>query len=210
MTEEPRDLDDLNEFLDGEGPDDTGLGVSGMSVAPLEALDGPCERLIKRLDYSGAGNIQYLVDEASGAIAFLELNPMIGGNHGLAYHCGLDQANGLLDVVLGRHLERWDAEVSYPVGKRYAWFLGDIYGLVQGLELRQVSGTQAVRWMLRALASGLTAPSHIIWRWDDPLPALYLGCKAMLPLSLRAARQSARILVQRSKAITGHVARGAG
>lgn len=190
--------------------DGTGLGVSGISTAPLRSLDGPCERLVARLGYSGAGNIQFLVDEASGAIAFLELNPMIGGNHGLAYYCGLDQANGLLDVVRERNLERWRGDAGYPAGKRYAWLQGDLEGLARGLDYGEVSGTQAVRWAAQAVVSGLRADCHLIWAWDDPLPALRIFVRRLIPFGLRVVRRSAGIAFRRLRSLAGGAAPRAG
>lgn len=190
--------------------DDTGLAVTGISVAPVAALDEPSNRLIESLGFSGVGCVQFLIDELRGTISFLEINARIPGNYAFAHYCGLDQATALVEVMQDRRLDHWGAAFSYPVGKRYAWLLGDLYGLVQGVELRQVSGSQAIGWLFKALASGARAHNHIIWSRDDPKPALYLGCRAVWPLSRRAARQSARILVQRAKSLTGRSARVAG
>ncbi len=185
--------------------DNTGLGVSGVSTAPLAALDEPSSRLIEALGYSGIGCLQFLVDDVRGTIAFLEINPRIGGNYAFTQDCGLDQASALVDIVQGRGLEHWAAPFDYPVGKRYAWVMGDLEGLVQSLETRQVSGRQAVSWWLKAVAGGLRADHHLLWRWDDPKPALYLARRSVPKLTRRAGRQVARILVHRSRKLAGRL-----
>lgn len=186
--------------------DDTGLGVSGMSVAPFTKLDRPSHRLVEALNYTGVGCLQYLVNDGRSSISFLEINARIGGNYAFTHDCGLDQASAFLDVLQGRRLEHWAAPFAYPTGKRYAWLLGDLDGLLQSLEARAISGSEAASWLVKAVWSGLRAHNHLQWRWDDPGPALYLGRKSIAPLSRRAFRQTARLLLHRSKALGGRLA----
>ena len=190
--------------------DDTGLAVTGESVTPVTALDESCSRLIEALDFSGVGCIQFLIDERRGAISFLEINARIPGNYAFAHYCGLDQARALIEVPQDQRLGHWGADFSYPVGRRFAWLLNDLQGLVRGLEMQHVTGSQAIRWLGRALASGARADHHIVWSRDDPGPARYLARKAILPLSGRALSQGLRILTNRAKAVVGRQERGAG
>ena len=190
--------------------DDTGLAVTGISVAPVQELDGHCDRMIERLAFTGAGCVQFLIDERRRSISFLEINARIPGNYAFAHYCGLDQACAMVDLRQDGRLAEWSADFSYPVGKRFAWLLGDLYGLVQGMELRHVTGSQAVKWLGRALVSSLTADNHIIWSRDDPRPALYMTRRALWGLPPRAVVQGARIILKRAKATVSPTAKGSG
>ncbi len=166
--------------------DDTGLLVSAVSVAPLARLDEPSARLIEALDYTGIGNVQYLIDEASDKNWLLEVNPLLGPSFTLPGYCGLDSASAIVDIAKNDALDRWSADFSYPAGMRFAWFLGDIGGLLLALERREVTARQALRWLLQALGTGLRADCHANWAWDDPLPALYICAKRSLLFTARA------------------------
>jgi len=52
--------------------DGTGIGIEGISVPPSPELRAHCERLLEHLRYNGIGCIQFLVDDESGAVNFLE------------------------------------------------------------------------------------------------------------------------------------------
>ncbi|MCG8354098.1 MAG: hypothetical protein MI920_00865 [Kiloniellales bacterium] len=175
----------------------SGLGTEGVSIAPLTALDAPSNSLIEALDYTGIGCLQYLVDEPSGAISFLEINPRFGGHYNFAHDCGFDMTQAFLDVMQDRRLEQWSAPFDYPRGRRYAWLHGDLEGLVTSLENRLVTGRQALPWLFQAFAAGLRSDMDIFWRWDDPLPALALWSRELGPLTWRAGRQAARITLGR-------------
>ena len=178
--------------------DDTGLMVSAISVAPLAKLDEPTARLIEALDYSGVGNVQFLVDDSSGENWLLEVNPLTGSSYAFPDYCGGDLGSALVDIVQNRPLDRWSGAFSYPIGKRFAWLMGDIGGLLWSIERRQVTPRQALHWLVRALASGIRADCHSNWAWDDPLPALYLYGRRMTLFALRALHAVPRIALRRS------------
>lgn len=179
--------------------DGTGLVVSAISIAPLARLDGPTARLIEALDYSGIGNVQFLVDDASGKDWLLEINPLIGSAYALADYCGVDLASALVNIVQNRPLDRWSGPFSYPIGKRFAWLLGDIGGLLWSIERRQVSLRQALYWFVQAVVTGLRAHCHSNWAWDDPLPSLYISVRRITLFTKRAIGAAPRILGRRLK-----------
>ena len=177
--------------------DDTGLLVSAVSMAPLARLDDPSARLVEALNYTGVGNVQYLIDEASGKDWLLEVNPLLGPSFVLPGYCGLDSASAIVHIARNDALDRWSADFSYPVGKSFAWFLGDIGGLLLAIERRELTVRQALRWLLQALSAGLRADCHAHWAWDDPLPALWICAKRSLLFTLRAVPGAIRLAGRR-------------
>lgn len=146
--------------------DGTGIGIEGISVAPSPQLRVHCERLLTSLDYTGIGCIQFLVDEASGDIALLELNARMDSTAALPFRLGIHFPLIALQIAAG---EPVNAPAHYQVGKRYYSLYGDI-NVWLGQRHRFPGGTQA-----RPLAMPWLAlrSYHLAFEWRDPLPALY-------------------------------------
>ena len=184
--------------------DGTGSGTAGLSAAPLREMDEPTERLIAHMNYTGVGIIQFLVDEASGEMSFLELNPRVGANYAFAHYCGLDQANALVNLARGLPLTEGEAGFSYPIDRHYVWFHGDLDGVMNGLRSRRLGLSPAFKWLTDATLSALRADMHLVWSRDDPLPTLLplpgrvirLGWRFCLAVARRVLRK-ARSLVRR-------------
>ena len=183
-------------------PDDTGIGVAGVSVAPSPALRAHCEALTTALRYTGIGCIQFLVDERSGDVAFLEFNARMDSTAALPYRMGLDYP--LLGIQLAayrkaRTIGRTDAKrllpepvaSGYPAGKVYHWLYGDLKACLAELRGHRISpGRLAARAvdMVRLSLSGC----HLTFDWRDPLPTLHLFWRRFLMVPLRR-----RLLVAR-------------
>jgi predicted ATP-grasp superfamily ATP-dependent carboligase len=152
--------------------DDTGFAVEGMSVVPDPTLDRYSAALVRALDYTGVGCLQFLRRDA-GQFHFLELNPRLGANFLIADRCGLDLARMACEIATGRIGRNSTAVMDYPTGVRYAWTFGDIHGMRQARARGEISFHEAVRWGARAVRSGLTADAHLTWDVRDPMPTLY-------------------------------------
>jgi predicted ATP-grasp superfamily ATP-dependent carboligase len=154
-------------------PDDTGFAVEGISVAPDPALDRYLVALVKALEYTGVGCVQFVRREA-GDFHFLELNPRLGANYLIAERCGLDLARLACDIATGDIGSGFEPILGYPTGIRYAWTLGDFLGLGQARAQREISVLDTCRWAVRAVYCGITADVHLTWSAHDPKPTLYL------------------------------------
>ena len=78
--------------------DGTGLAVEGVTIEPDPKLRDYAERLIGALGYTGVGCAQFLVDEATGSVSFLEINPRIAGNHAVPEAAGLGLSTLPIDL----------------------------------------------------------------------------------------------------------------
>lgn len=165
-------------------PDDTGIGVAGASIDPWPELRAHCEALTMALGYTGIGCIQFLVDEHTGSVAFLEFNARMDSTAALPYRMGLDYP--LLAIELARYRKaqkagRADAQrllprphaERYPAGVTYHWLYGDAGALLS--ELR--SGKMRPRALLLRACSlvWLSLRSyHLTFDWRDPLPTVHM------------------------------------
>ena len=147
--------------------DGTGIGIEGISVAPSPQLRTYCERLLMGVDYSGIGCIQFLVDDASGDPALLELNARMDSTAALPYRLGIHFPLIALQIAAG---EPVSAPADYRTGKRYYSLYGDINVWLGQRQRRRSAGVRA-----RPLAMPWLAlrSYHLIFEWRDPLPALH-------------------------------------
>jgi biotin carboxylase len=175
-------------------PDDTGIGVAGMSVAPCPVLRSHCEALTRALDYTGIGCIQFLVDERSNSVTFLEFNARMDSTAALPYRMGIDfpvlaiqlaayrkesakggaQARRLLPPVPAR----------YAAGKAYHWLYGDLLACLD--ELRGgATGARQVAAHALDMARRAATSYHLTFEWRDPLPTLHLYWRKFLEAPVR-------------------------
>jgi biotin carboxylase len=152
--------------------DGTGLAVSGITVQPDLVLVEFCQKIAAHLKYQGAGCAQFLVDDTSDKISFLELNPRLGANCAIVYRAGFD----LPMMVIGMHLKKQGHELytesRCKEGVQYAWITGDLIGLKNAIIAAQMDVRGALSWLLTIIRSMFTSPVHITWDWRDPLPTI--------------------------------------
>lgn len=147
-------------------PDGTGTGIEGISVAPSPQLRAHCERLLGSLGYTGIGCAQFLVDDRSGGIAFLELNARMDSTAALPYRLGIDFPLIALHIAAG---ELVNAPARYRVGKRYC-SLYDYLNNCLAHRRKEPLGRTLARLLRMPWVALL---SHdLIFEWRDPLPAL--------------------------------------
>jgi predicted ATP-grasp superfamily ATP-dependent carboligase len=148
------------EVLRTDEADGTGIGLEGVTVAPSAELRACCERLLYRLGYSGIGCIQFLVDPASGAASFLELNPRLDSTAALACRLGYDFP--LLAIEIAARTRPAPLIAPYPTGRRYHWLYGDLNAWRQG------------KVRLPVLARSALRGYDLSHDWRDPAPGLHL------------------------------------
>lgn len=176
-------------------PDNTGIGVAGVSVRPSRGLRAHCEALTKALHYTGIGCIQFLIDERTGSAVFLEFNARMDSTAALPYRMGLDYPLMALQLAAYRKARgagRTDAArllpelqpADYAAGKTYHWLEGDF-----GAWLRELRGASAGRGKLAARALEMAWLSltsyHLTSDWRDPMPVLHLFWRKYVRAPLR-------------------------
>jgi predicted ATP-grasp superfamily ATP-dependent carboligase len=168
-------------------PNYTGYGVDGISVAPRARLKAYCESLVKELDYTGVGCVQFLVDDVGGTANLLELNPRLDATCAIPYYCGYDFPK--MAVELAGNTQRASSSVAawptmYPSGKRGVWWLGDVEGAIDAFGRGEIGLLGIAQWFGRFLRSAVRADFHLTWSWRDPLPTLFL-CRRFASSLLR-------------------------
>lgn len=156
--------------------DGTGNGVDFESVKGSEVRKTYCETLLRKLNYTGVGVVQFLIDEKTGDSTFLELNPRLGAGFAVSYYSGFNLPLLALRTVLeSPEKVAEDPAVSgmeIRLGTRACWLQGDVEGFVHAVKLRELGVFQGCRWIVAAIQSFLCADCHLIFSWRDPLPAL--------------------------------------
>ena len=170
--------------------DGTGVSVEGEIVAPSPHLVDQLNRLIRPLDYTGIGCIQFIIDPRDGSTCFLELNPRIAGSHRCAECDGMGLTRLAIGLAAGSR-ERDRTPFSYRAGRRFAWTYGDLRSLKTAISKKEISAGEALRWLGQTAATFARADFHLTWDWRDPLPTLllFLGKIAGLDRLARFARR---------------------
>ena len=99
--------------------DGTGNAVDSVSSSPSKQRKDYSELLTRKLDYTGIGCIQFLVNEGDGSTYFLEFNPRLDANIALPYYCGVDFPKQALEVyqhLRGEIISLPQYSRDYPVG----------------------------------------------------------------------------------------------
>ena len=170
--------------------DGTGNQVESCSCAPQPDITRHSEKLIAHLNYSGPGMTQFIIDEADGKVAFLEVNPRLGANCAMARRAGVDLVRLAFETVCGTAEHGDCGQGHYREGLRFAWLGGSLRGLRRSWHNQEIGSGQALAWLYRALVMSLRADAHICWSWRDPLPGL-AGLSPNLLYSLRKRLLSA-------------------
>ncbi|MDX5593301.1 hypothetical protein [Pseudovibrio sp. SPO723] len=172
-------------ILRTDSPDGSGLAVEGETIPPLEPLRTYTMRLIADLEYDGIGCAQYLVEERTGAISFLEINARIAGNLNVPEAAGLALGPLLVNKALGVQATAHPAAslTEGRTGMRYVWVSGELLAAIVAQMKGEIGFATMVKRFGVALGSAFRADLHMVWSWKDPLPALVTLWRLMPSLS---------------------------
>jgi predicted ATP-grasp superfamily ATP-dependent carboligase len=164
-------------------PPASGTGVA-VQACVVDEIAASSRRLLARLGYCGASEIEYKRDARTGRYVLIEMNPRFWDQHALGAAVGVDLVRAaFLDVTGGGAApHRQDA--------------------------RRVTGVAEEGWMLALLASlrhgeyhdgdfrrSLQGPlTFAVLRWDDPGPALSIARRVLGDVA-----RSARIAMSRRR-----------
>ena len=170
--------------VDGEArrsdtADGTGYSVELVSVVPDERLRRAVERLVSRLDYTGAGAFQFMLNPSTREMTFLELNPRLSASYSMAELAGLPVSVLMLEIGLGRIPVRSRDAWDYPIGRRIVWTKGDLSGLRNEWQRGALSLPSALRWAA-AIGRSALCLNHMTFDWTDPAPTLWLYLHRLL------------------------------
>lgn len=154
-----------------EYPTTGGVSVIAEAVTPPPALVERALRLLRHIGWNGIAMVEFRWDRATGRITLMEINGRFWGSLALSQACGVDFA-----YAAWRHAHHLPAEPQHPhtTGKRGRWTSGVL------LRIQEVSHPQSdgmprpgfAKELLSAAASFRPGIHDLLWRWQDPRPAL--------------------------------------
>ncbi len=172
--------------------DFTGYEVEACSLQPTPQLKKYTRDIVEKLNYTGIGCVQFLMESETKEINFLELNPRLDASCAIPYQLGFDFPKTALDIMRGKTVLK-EPDREYPNKKRGHWWLGDVQGLFRSIQNRTISIQQALEWFRQLIRTTFTAPLHLTWSWKDPLPSIFLFSKltySILKWTLRKLKLS--------------------
>jgi len=156
--------------------DGTGVGVHGISCAPTAKLREYCLLLLQKLNYSGAGCAQFLVDDQSGTVNFLEINPRLDATCAVPFYCGYDfprMAVLYAEYRRGAWSQPPANTSAYPAGKHGVSLWRDILGWRRAVKTKKLDRKDSRTWLWNMMLTFLRGDFHLTWSWKDPLPTCY-------------------------------------
>ena len=163
--------------------DGSGLATDGLTIATMPNIARYTRRIIASLGYHGVGCAQYLVDEATGGINFLEINPRIAGNHAVPEAAGLEL--GAVAVSLARNPALPIACKHGRTGQRYSWTYGAVRALKTAVASGQMQPRQIPSRLWQIARSAWRSDIHMTWSAADPLPTFALFATQLIPSGRR-------------------------
>ncbi|MEM8539825.1 MAG: hypothetical protein AAGF25_02615 [Pseudomonadota bacterium] len=157
-------------ILRTDSPDGSGLAVEGETVVPLENLRDYTARLLSAIQYTGIGCAQFLVNEDTGDVSFLEINARIAGNLIVPEEAGLELSPILMQLALEQPVD--DRIIEGRTGIRYVWTSGEMMAAIVRNLKGEIGLSQLIARLFAATKCGLKADLHMVFSWRDPMPGI--------------------------------------
>ncbi|HZS35097.1 MAG TPA: ATP-grasp domain-containing protein [Methylomirabilota bacterium] len=151
-----------------EKPPQGGVSVLSESVPVGAAMRQAATRVLDAVGWHGVAMVEFKV-APDGTPHLIEVNARFWGSLQLAVDAGVDFPWLLYRVATGAAPE---APVTYRVGVRNRWLLGDLDHLYLTLRGAAAAGAK-LRTLLRFLAPPGAPTRHEVLRWDDVGPGWY-------------------------------------
>jgi predicted ATP-grasp superfamily ATP-dependent carboligase len=142
------------------------LGNSSLTVSvPLKSLEPAIETflpMLRSVQYRGMFSAEFKRDVRDGQFKLLEVNARAWWYVGFAAECGIDLCEMTYRDALGLPVE---AAEKYSVGRRCFFFTNDFHAWRKARNPRERS--------IRSLVKPWIGAQEALFRWNDPLPAIY-------------------------------------
>jgi predicted ATP-grasp superfamily ATP-dependent carboligase len=152
--------------------DGTGYTTGIMSVPAQPEIAEATMRLLRALNYTGIGDIDFIHDEATGELTFLELNPRVGASYKAASVAGVPLARWAVQIAHGERPRALNPLWLHANHGRVVWTKGAVSGLLRRRRAGELSRGAAFAEAMRIGADALRA-HDMVFSWGDPAPALW-------------------------------------
>lgn len=142
-------------------PLEGGAGCLRVTCDPGRMTD-ISKRIFKQLGWHGIAEVEYVTHAETGAYYLIEINPRVWGGVNSAITSGLDIAEILMRIALGKQVE----PTNYKRGIQTRWFWADIRVLPKYFR-DSTSKTRAIVDYLKLMFDDTKTDEFY---WDDPIP----------------------------------------
>lgn len=150
--------------------DGTGYTTYGITVKPNPVLQCSVENLVKHLNYSFTGCLQYIIDPDTGEITFMELNPRVSLAR-IAECAGLTHSLWGLKIAHNEPVKALCDPWDLAIGVEYVWTKGELSLLASLVKRRQIGFRETLSRLARTIWDALRC-HHAIFDPADPLPTI--------------------------------------
>ena len=146
----------------------SGYGIHVETVKPTPKLQIYAHMLAEALEFHGAGSPQFLVDDKTGEIMFLEVNPRLDANIKLA-QSAMPYIETMIGILEGEITQPLAQPWAYQHGQRLFWWKGENQTLKTLMAQRRYAQLASRAAMILPRSIGAV---HPLFSVDDIMPAV--------------------------------------
>ena len=149
-----------------EFPVSGGVSTCCKSVALDSQLQDWSVGLLRAMEWEGVAMVEFRKDNQTGRVVLMEVNGRFWGSLPLAVQAGCDFPYELYRTSLPGYC--WAEPTTYTVGRQSRLLVAETKWLMQSI--------RGPRWrqaILEYFAAFRPSMKYYVWRWDDPLPAIW-------------------------------------
>lgn len=181
--------------------DGSGSTTASRTIAANPEMSSQLAAAARAMNYHGIGCAQFLGDRNGNVTNFLEINPRFGATYVVIEAAGMQFTRLTCELADPDCDVEWAKAWQGDTGTHAIWASGDLQGMMYSLRHGDMTLSQAARWFAGTIWLALTADTHSIWSWRDPMPLLtFLFFKSGNQLKLtRTSRKSGYTEYRRGK-----------
>lgn len=146
-------------------PIDGGSSTFNMSVECPDIIES-CTKLLKKINWEGAADIDIIHDPRDGKNKILEINPRVSGSVKVVFKSGVNIAEQMLQLAFGEEVRDY---TQYKKGIRLRCIHTDILWFLKSPN----------RFKAKPSWFSLKPTYDQIWSWKDPIPFFTFSIQAL-------------------------------
>ncbi|MFK5986285.1 MAG: ATP-grasp domain-containing protein [Pseudomonadota bacterium] len=162
-----------NQALYTQEMDGTGFTIRTISRKPTLILQKYASLLVKKLNYNGIINIQFMYSSAQQKYFFMEINPRMPATTAFLYKMGIDVAAYSLHLSDYYLYSEFSKQTNKKQGVLCNWFYGDVVAFSKNLFNGKFTAKGAMVTLGYIFKSVIASDIDQIWSKHDPKPTIY-------------------------------------
>lgn len=136
-----------------------------------------CTRLLQKINWRGAADIDLIQDPRDGKAKIMEINPRVSGSVKITFAAGTNQARQMLELLYGEEVTQYK---EYKIGQRLRCSQTDLLWFIKSPD----------RFKSNPSWFSCKNTKDQIFSWSDPIPWFAFSIQKMLQLKTEMGKRS--------------------